>query len=172
MAKNNRTPLQIRQDRHEITQLYLTGNTQQVIADKKSMTREMVAYDLKAVQREWRKDTVMALDIHKAEELAKIDHLEAVAWNEWERSKADKQTWTIKQVGPVLSEETTKIETAHTGNPTFLDMVFKCIDRRCRLLGLDPKEDPTAINTQITEVAITINYRDPISGALLDSPPR
>ena len=57
MAPRKRTNIQIEDDRREIASLYLQGKTQQVIADRLHMTRQMVGYDLKAIQRRWREDT-------------------------------------------------------------------------------------------------------------------
>ena len=51
MAAPKRTNIQIEDDRREIASLYLQGKTQQVIADRLHMTRQMVGYDLKAIQR-------------------------------------------------------------------------------------------------------------------------
>ena len=86
MAANRRTPIQIEDDRREIASLYLQGKTQQAIAERLSMTRQMVGYDLKAVQRRWREDTSRNLDEDKAQELAKLDELERTHWQAWEDS--------------------------------------------------------------------------------------
>ena len=50
------------------------------------MTRQMVGYDLKAIQRRWREDTSRNLDEDKARELAKLDELERTHWQAWEDS--------------------------------------------------------------------------------------
>ena len=116
MAANKRTRIQIEDDRREIASLYLQGKTQQAIAERLNMTRQMVGYDLKAIQRRWREDTSRNLDEDKARELAKLDELERTHWQAWEDS--------LEQ------------EDKH-GNPAYLRGVIDCIDRRCKLLGLD-----------------------------------
>ena len=84
MAANKRTLIQIEDDRREIASLYLQGKTQQAIAERLGMTRQMVGYDLKAIQRRWREDTSRNLDEDKARELAKLDELERTHWQAWE----------------------------------------------------------------------------------------
>ena len=86
MAANKRTLIQIEDDRREIASLYLQGKTQQAIAERLNMTRQMVGYDLKAIQRRWREDTSRNLDEDKARELAKLDELERTHWQAWEDS--------------------------------------------------------------------------------------
>ena len=84
MPAKKRTPIQIEDDRRETASLYLQGKTQQAIAERLGMTRQMVGYDLKAIQRRWRQDTARDLDEDKAKELAKLDELERTHWQAWE----------------------------------------------------------------------------------------
>ena len=116
MPAKKRTPIQIEDDRRETASLYLQGKTQQAIAERLGMTRQMVGYDLKAIQRRWRQDTARDLDEDKAKELAKLDELERTHWQAWEDS--------LERAGQY-------------GNPAYLRGVIDCIDRRCKLLGLD-----------------------------------
>ena len=92
----------------------------------------------------------------------RIDNLEAVAWDAWEHSKENKETSTTKQVGNVTTEATTRLE-CQSGNPAFLEMVLKCIDRRCRLMGLDAKNEPvTPEDNRLRDISIVVQYRDPV----------
>ena len=95
MAPRKRTNIQKEDDRREIASLYLHGKTQQVIADRLHMTRQMVGYDLKAIQRRWREDTARDLDADKARELAKIDELERTYWVAWESSLEQGETTAL-----------------------------------------------------------------------------
>ena len=65
-------------------------------------------------------------------ELDRIDVVERNAWEGWENSKRD----TVK-TGPGKYSETEVTTTSNSGNPRFLEIVIKCIERRCRLLGID-----------------------------------
>ncbi len=145
MAANKRTRLQIEDNRREIASLYLQGKTQQVIADRLGMTRQMVGYDLKAIQRRWREDTVRDLDADKVHELAKLDEVERTYWQAWEDSLNEVTTEATSRTtsargptggGPVADQAAVRPE-SRQGNPAFLRGVLDCIQRRCKLLGLD-----------------------------------
>ncbi len=143
MAANKRTLIQIEDDRREIASLYLQGKTQQAIAERLNMTRQMVGYDLKAIQRRWREDTSRNLDEDKARELAKLDELERTHWQAWEDSLEQFTTETTSRAvagggaGGGVTERAAIRREGKQGNPTYLRSVIDCIDRRCKLLGLD-----------------------------------
>ena len=144
MAANKRTRIQIEDDRREIASLYLQGKTQQAIAERLNMTRQMVGYDLKAIQRRWREDTSRNLDEDKARELAKLDELERTHWQAWEDSLEQVTTESSARTtsgrgngdGSVTEQAAIRRE-GKQGNPAYLRGVMECIDRRCKLLGLD-----------------------------------
>ncbi len=144
MAANKRTRIQIEDDRREIASLYLQGKTQQAIAERLSMTRQMVGYDLKAIQRRLREDTSRNLDEDKARELAKLDELERTHWQAWEDSleqvttESSARTTSDRGEGEgSITEQAAIRREGKQGNPAYLRGVMECIDRRCKLLGLD-----------------------------------
>ena len=140
MAAKKRTKIQLEDDRREIASLYLQGKTQQTIADRLGMTRQMVGYDLKVVQRRWREDTSRNLDEDKARELAKLDELERTHWQAWEDSLEQVTRLTAGTTtsggGGVTQRQALQREDKQ-GNPAYLRGIMDCIDRRCKLLGLD-----------------------------------
>ena len=109
MAAPKRTKFKIEQDRHTITQMYLQQKTQVEIAQALGMTQPMVSYDLAKVREQWLEATTHDLDVAKAKELARIDNLERVHWEQWE----------------------------HTRKVIHLDGVARCITLRMKLLGLE-----------------------------------
>jgi hypothetical protein len=192
MAEKKRTEFQIERDRFEISQLYARADawSQQRIVDELyrrrveeyekavaageadppkpyRLTRQMISYDLKALQESWKKLSAFDLDEMKGRILEKIDEVERKAWEGYERScgvvedmRRQKVTFerereeadvreTYYENGKV--EKVTKIipgkhETRTTeqrkrseliGNPRFLQVIASCIERRCKLLGLD-----------------------------------
>ena len=149
-----RSKVQIKQDRTQIAQLYMQGKSQTEIAQKLGLCQQQISYDLKAIQTEWQKDTTLALDAYTARELAKLDHTERRYWEAWERSIEEFRSRTIKAKGikadqkiqakPEQAEQTIYTEN-RCGDPRFLDGVLKCIERRCKLLGLDA---PARIETE------------------------
>ncbi len=152
MATRKRTPFQIEDNRHEITSLYLRGLTQAAIGEQLGMSREMVTYDLKVIRERWREDTTRDLDADKMKELAKIDELERTYWTGWELSLEQKEINATERVDGVgYKADGTRIRAmirkeGRDGNPAFLDGVMKCVERRCKLLGLDqqPGSSPEA----------------------------
>lgn len=148
MAAPKRRPIQIERDRREIAERYLEGKTQAAIAEYLNgragigykLTRQMIGYDLKALQSQWRESALINIDEAKAKELAKIDRLEWEYWIAWERSCADAETITEKGKGTgtaVQDFEKTIQRRGQAGDPRFLQGVQWCIDRRCKILGVD-----------------------------------
>ncbi len=141
MAAPKRTALEIERDRAEISSLYIRGWFQTAIATKLGLSQSQISYDLKAIQERWHADTARDLDADKAKELSKLDALEREYWQAWERSQLNKgiaETTKTAASGSASAQERelTRSE-GQVGNPAFLEGVLKCIDRRCKLLGLD-----------------------------------
>ena len=132
----------------------MQGKSQTEIAQMLGLCQQQISYDLKAIQTEWQKDTTLALDAYKARELAKLDYTERRYWEAWERSIEEFRSRTIKAKGikadqkvqtkPEQAEQTIYTEN-RCGDPRFLDGVLKCIERRCKLLGLDA---PAKVETE------------------------
>ncbi len=92
MAAPRRSKFQIEDNRRDSTRLYLRGKTQSEIAELLGISRSMVAYDLNAIQEQWRENTVRDLDADKVRELAKTDELERIYWAAWESSLEQRET--------------------------------------------------------------------------------
>ena len=88
MARRIRNKIQIEQHRRQIADRYLKGESQYNIGQSLGLTQQMVAYDLAIIHRRWVKENQEDLTKRKFEELAKIDHLEAIYWRAWEASLA------------------------------------------------------------------------------------
>ena len=142
-----RTKLEIKRDRVRIAELYIKGVYQSVIAAELGLSQVQISYDLKKIQAEWVKNTTLDLDHFKGKEIAKIDQVERTAWEGYTRSlEKFKSTITTgrditedKETGKVTAgnkDQVVKVE-ERNGDPRFLDVVMKCIERRCKLMGLD-----------------------------------
>lgn len=146
-TRKKRTPLQLKQDRVRIAEMYIQGYYQSQIGEELGLTQQQISYDLKVIQRQWLKQTTMALDEYKARELAKIDYLEQTYWKSWRRSLEDTKADTLKaRVGQGQSggqaqpiERTVKTEN-NCGDPRFLQGVERCIEQRRKMLGLDAEQ--------------------------------
>jgi hypothetical protein len=145
-----RTPIQIKQDRVTIAELYIKGVYQSVIAKQLGLSQVQISYDLKAIQKQWIKETTLSLDQYKGKELARLDEVERTAWDGYSRSKQEFKSKIIKgkeleknkegQTKGKSIEQTIKTE-ERVGNPKFLDVIVKCIELRCKLLGLNEEDD-------------------------------
>lgn len=135
MPANTRSRAQIDRDRVEVARLYLQGKYQHEIAQILEVSQQQVSYDLKAVQQAWRDMPLAQLSELKAKELARIDQLERTYWEAWEKSQQPKETTSTAKEGEKL--KVGKRSEQRNGNPAFLKGVMDCIDRRCKLLGLD-----------------------------------
>jgi len=130
-----------------VAELYLRGyRSQRAIAERmEGVSRATIGRDLQVIRKWWKEDAVGDFDAAVAEELARIDRIEREAWDAWERSKApsEKQR-TAKTTRDDSSSSIAQIEKENRcGDPRYLDVVWKCVDKRSKLLGL---EAPTKLN--------------------------
>lgn len=127
--------------RLDVAELYLQGFSQAMICEKLQVSPATVYNDITAIQDEWRRTRLRNFDEARSRELMTLDRIEREAWAEWERSKKDV---TIKEVS--TDDENKKrakqTQRGQTGAAAYLDVVLRCVDRRCKLLGLD---SPTKI---------------------------
>jgi len=139
-----RTRIQREYDLQEIGTLYLKGFVQAAIATHINKNRDYevsqqtVSNDLKTLQKRWLDSSLTDYNEAKAQELAKIDNLERLAWQDYEASKDPiVRRKTAKKIDGQITEATQEVGGQGEGNTRFLEIVKWCIDRRIKLLGLD-----------------------------------
>ncbi len=134
-----RSGSQIARDRRRIADMYLEGRLQVDIAQELGLSTPTISRDIAALQAEWLSSALYDFNEAKAREIAKIDRLEREYWIAWERSCEDAETETSKSavVGDKKRAEATKTTKGQAGDPRFLSGVQWCIERRCKLLGID-----------------------------------
>ncbi len=144
-ASNKRTKAQKEKDRTDIAALYLKGlsirEISKWIGENRTYTlsRHQVCEDLKAIRRDWREGTMQATNAWMDLQLAKLDRIEAEAWGAWDRSKLDRVT--TRQSKDAGGQTSASVEKAgRVGDARHMATVLTCIDRRCKLLGLDAPE--------------------------------
>lgn len=162
MAAPKRTQFEIARDHADIAGMYLRGMNQWEIAKalasdperKYELSRQSISRDLKLIKSRWVQMSVASIAELKARELAKLDELERESWRAWERSTQErKKTRTGRKVtgglqavadqrtaGPSKQAQADTVDVwreEQQGDPRFLTTVMDCIDRRCKLLGLD-----------------------------------
>lgn len=144
------TPAQRENNRTYIAEQMVKGRGASSIAKELGVSTSQVLYDLKIVEKRWRESSIRDFDEARALELAKIDQLEREYWEAWERSKAPKQS-TSQRTAPSSSKSgdlkvTAELKTEERdGDSRFLDGVFKCIERRIKLFGLDAPDTVTMV---------------------------
>ena len=155
MGLPKRTDFQREADYVQITELYLRGKRQSEIAPLLNLSQGMISNDLKVIQRRWRESTTMNLDEAKAKELARLDELEREFWAAWEASKGERTQARQEKNNAGATVKASMTKEQRDGNPAFLTGVLNCIDRRCKLLGLDA---PTKSELAVTQpIAVTID---------------
>jgi hypothetical protein len=141
MAAPKRTKIQIEKDRVKIARWYLQGRPQSEIAEELGVSRPQISYDLRAIRKAWLESSIVDFNEARSRELAKLDLLESTHWDAWLRSISPKKTETAKNVvGPKekpIRDEFFAKEEQQVGDKRFLDGVAWCIERRCKLFGLD-----------------------------------
>ena len=147
MASKKRSQIQIERDRLEIANLYLSGMTQALIAERinqdperdYTLTQQMISYDLGVLRREWKESSLIAIDELKAKELAKVDRLEREYWDAWIRSQEDAETRATEDSDSEKGEYHKESFTfrGQVGDPRFLAGIQWCVERRCKILGID-----------------------------------
>jgi hypothetical protein len=159
MAKTVRTEFQILQDRVNIAKWYLQGKTQNEIALKIGVTRQQISYDLKKIMEEWKQERLKDFEERLLAELCKLDLIEAEAWEAWEKSKKDSEKLIENQTKDgVFTSFTIEGQNAHK---PYLDMIFKCVEKRLQILGFlaikQPKEvEKNDIDTELIEAEVEL----------------
>jgi hypothetical protein len=160
--------------------MYLEGYSQKEIADHicdirhYNISAQQVSQDMKKVRTRWLDSQLRDFDAAKAQELSKIDNLEREYWEAWRKSlKKAEEIYSEKEEGtvqpgdaqgkpagpgkPIYSKsKVKKKETQTFGEPRYLEGIRWCIDKRCKIFGLDA---PSKVN---------INWRDEARMAGID----
>jgi hypothetical protein len=162
MAKRSKS--QKIRDRRLIASLYLKGEYQSDIAAQVGISQGQVSKELAVLQADWRASTLIDINEAKARELAKIDALELVYWQAWERSQLDAESEITKMQGtppkpneqnPVPAKmETQKRREGQSGNPAFLKGVEWCINKRCEIIGVNAPVKQEIDNKGVQKVII------------------
>lgn len=142
MAAPKRSDFQREADYERISSLYLRGWRQADIAAELGLSQGQISQDLRVIQKRWRESTAINLDEAKAKELSRLDELERTFWAAWEQSKSERtkarqETDGKSKDGKPNVKKASIEKEQRDGNPVFLQGVLNCIDRRCKLLGLD-----------------------------------
>ncbi len=141
---------EVERDQNITTEFYLKGYSTRAIAaiigekvgTGYTTTHKTVSQDIKKLLKQWRDDRIHDISSQKMVELQKLDKLEQTYWDAWEKSVENHRKIINKARGKGGAEkpffqEITETEIKEFGEPRYLQGVERCIDKRCKLLGLD-----------------------------------
>lgn len=134
--KPRRSKSQLDRDRRRISELYLEGWLQADIATEVGLSQSTVSNDLKALHSQWLESSLVDFNEAKAREIAKIDKLEREYYRAWQRSCENAES-TTQEGTPSAVSKVKKTSKGQAGDPRFLQGVQWCIERRCKILGVD-----------------------------------
>jgi len=152
MAAPKRTAFQREHDYERITGYYLRGWYQSDIAKELGLSQQQISIDIRTIQTRWRKDTAINLDEAKQKELSRLDELEREFWQAWESSKDERTKARQEKTGDLVTKASMEKE-QRDGNPAFLQGVLSCIDRRCKLLGIDAPVKTQSIDIDLSKLS-------------------
>jgi hypothetical protein len=159
-GKHDHNEMALLARRQRVADAYLRGLSQAKIAQAENVNQGQISRDLAFIREAWLASAVMAMDARKAQELAKIDRLEAIAWQAWEQSCKSAEIYhtgvdkgRVNKEGKPLPERQKSWKTikGQFGDARFLERVAWCINKRCELLGLDAPKKLAPTNPDGTE---------------------
>jgi len=153
--KPRRSASQLARDRRRIAELYLEGWLQADIAEELELSQSTISNDLNALHKRWLESSLIDFDQAKAVEIAKVDKLEREYYRAWRASKEDKEISVTEKAGGEKPRSKAQIRReGRVGNPSFLSGVQWCIERRCKILGLDAPQKMQVLSDNDLDAAI------------------
>lgn len=149
-----KTSLEREQYKNRIVEMYVKRKRQGEIAAELGISQAAVSQWIRKITKEWRDSRFQNLDQLKFEELHRINAMEAEMYEMWELSKGKKKKTSLKEELGKLEIETPGVagsrknaipmgyriqdkETEQEGNMEYWHAIEWCVDRRCKLIGLD-----------------------------------
>lgn len=137
VGSRHRTKNQRARDLVIIAEMYLGGALQTEIAQKLGITQARVSQELRVIQKEWEKRYAGTIHELKMRELAKIDSLELMYLEQFQKSMKMARVTREEKQGTKESYVKERTEESQLGDPRYLQGIQWCIEQRCKLLGLN-----------------------------------
>jgi hypothetical protein len=139
--------------RAEIAKLYVQGKPLNWIAGEMGLPLTVIKDDLRVIHKEWANSALADFDKRKMEEAAHISAIEFEMWEAWEKSKRPRRLSHHRITSGKWGGNESYIEMEdREGNPYFMDLALKCVDRRIKLFGLDAPEKSINLNMDMVKV--------------------
>lgn len=158
----NGTKMSSEERRNKVARLYLLCHSLREIGRKIGVHHATVARDLVRIRKEWSDARISDYNRLVDETLQRIDTLESEAWQAWERSQRDRETLKTSEFedGKTKTDKTTE---GQAGDPRFLAIIDKCIERRARILGVEKPDEIERAQREIMPIRIEF-IQPPASG--------
>lgn len=155
------SPIRVRhlRDKDLVVNYYLGGRTMLQVCDKmkedynKTISISRVSQIIAAATEEWKKEQSKSIEEKKMVEIEKINNLEKIYTDAWQRSLLAAET-TISKMEPGRTpaakkklKEVIKTIRESAGDPRYLQGIQWCIEKRCELMGHDA---PQKIEANLT----------------------
>ena len=134
MVQKKSKPTELTLRREKVAARYIQGQSQHEIATAFGISQTTVSRDLDAIRESWKQSAIRDYGLAVAKELAKVDRIERRAWDAWEKSLRPRVT--VSNEKNALGDKRRKVVEGQSGNPSHLQIVLQCVERRCQLLGL------------------------------------
>ena len=151
--KRTEKKLEIEKRREIVASLYTRGVPYAEIARQVGVkSKQTVWADIQAILDDWRKYHLTDINKFLLVELRRTMEIENEAWHEWERSKLDRESVRVTEaimtdldlddptlisiVGGLIPTERQTTKAGRLGDPAYLLIIDKMIDKRAKLLGL------------------------------------
>ncbi len=140
-----RTAAQREQALLEVARLDGLGHTTRSIAAKMGVSHTQVEYDLRIIKRRYAEATLEERHAKVTEKIAQLRDVRRRAYEEWERSRKDRERTTKTKTGPATDAEgkpaggsmKVTITTEHgLGRNEYLTTILRTLEDEADLLGL------------------------------------
>jgi DNA-binding Lrp family transcriptional regulator len=136
----------------DVAMAIVRGESYREVAARLNISPNTIMTYVREVEKDWMERATEKLDKVKSRELAKLDAIEKEAWSAWERSKESTTKEQMKAEFKLVADpndpekprkpvrspkESRTMREERIGDAKYLEIVFKCIEKRLRLLGVD-----------------------------------
>lgn len=158
------TQLLMLERQEKVSDLYRQGLPLHEIAKSVGVSGVTVSSDMKAVRDRYKERANRSYADWLEEELAKLDLLEKLAYEDYERSRETKVRTKIKRrpskrdvdngadPDDFILSQTIDVQERRAGDPRFLEIIKDCSTKRMKLLGfLDERPVVNNVNQQVID---------------------
>lgn len=132
----------VEERRRTVARLLVKSVPQYEIARICGVSSTQISRDIKHIRKEWKESRLEDTDEYVSQELAKIAVIEEEAWKAWEKSCEKVVSTRVVKEAPSKQYPDGKMskqvqEQERHGDKAMLDIVLNCIEKRCKLLGIE-----------------------------------